>query len=92
MAACAAEDADTVAILLNDDDLFGTFYDDLDEPFEDDITTALDVRGFDFNTWSLIPPPYLYAITKSATIVEKDNKKRKRGDIFLKLLKATKTA
>ncbi len=69
MAACAAEDADTVATLLDDDDDFGTFDENINEPFEYDTATALDVRGFDFNMWSLNPPPYLYAITKSTAIV-----------------------
>jgi hypothetical protein len=55
-----------------------------------DLATDLDVRGFDLETWSIIPVHYLHAITKAITVVEKLNLKRKRGDIFLELIENAK--
>lgn len=93
MAACVADDADTVALLLNSDRMFGTFdHDVCSSSPTSDVATGFDVRGFSFEAWRLIPLPYLYAITKSATIVKEVDQKGKRGDIFLKLLKNAQTA
>jgi hypothetical protein len=55
--------------------------------FNSQLTNGLDIRGFDFKTWRFIPLPYLYAITKSITIVETADQPLERGKVFLGLLK-----
>jgi hypothetical protein len=92
MAACVADDRETVALLLNSDRKFGTLNEFYSSSPTSDIATRVDVRGFDFKAWRLIPLPYLYAITKAATIVKEVDQKGKRGDIFLKLLENAQTA
>ncbi len=92
MAACVAENADIVAMLLDDDTTLGGFSKGNDNTsMLDDLATDLDVRGFDLEAWSIIPVHYLHAITKAITVVEKLNLKRKRGDIFLELVENTKS-
>jgi hypothetical protein len=91
LAACAAEDADLVAMFLDNDKTLGGFAKGNDNTsVTGDLATDLDVRGFDLETWSIIPVHYLHAITKAITVVEKLNLKRKRGDIFLELIENAK--
>lgn len=83
--ACVAEYTMLVAKCLDQyrDDVWESSGVELNE----DLSQVLDLRGFPYELWAMIPPRITHAATKALTLVEKmPEKKLKPGDIFLEIL------
>lgn len=89
MAACVAEDADIVASMLNDSRHGGWKREGA--AVEDDLTLDIDVRGYPYEWWSIVPPRYAHAVSKALTYGEKyPGSKRTRGEVFRELVQTPK--
>ncbi|GMK59598.1 hypothetical protein CspeluHIS016_0802040 [Cutaneotrichosporon spelunceum] len=90
MTACVAEDADIVASMLNDSQYGGWKREGLSKA-ADDLTLDIDVRGYPFEWWAMVPVRFQWAVGKAMTYGDKyPQSVRERGDVFRELLKATK--
>ncbi|BEI79717.1 hypothetical protein CcaverHIS002_0102460 [Cutaneotrichosporon cavernicola] len=90
MAACVAEDADIVASMLNDPRHGGWKREGLSKA-ADDLTLDIDVRGYPFEWWAMVPAGFQWAVGKAMTYGDKyPQSVRGRGDVFRELLKAAK--
>ncbi len=90
MAACVAEDPDIVATMLNNRG-HGEWKREGLSKVQDDLTLDIDVRGYPYEWWAMIPPRFQYAVGKAMTYGDKyPDSVRGRGEVFRELVKAVK--
>lgn len=90
MAACVAQDEDIVASMLNDR-RHGGWKREGAGRVGDDLTLDIDVRGYPYEWWTMMPSKYAYAVGKAITYSEKyPDSKRTRGDVFRELVMTPK--